>query len=820
MASSKSKLSSSTTPHSQRFKPTADISHANSSKTELDTVAKLDAERLAEEKIRFDPDVLAMACPWDKAARTVAVNSTKLAAEALESFLHHIPGVGVSNLPPQLDNSDLRGKLTLLAEAVKPWLLPLTDDVADLLSKEKAIYLYFRDFVLFVMECLKALHADSDIPAHYRLLLPNSTGSDSKGKDSTQGLKVDQVLVLRPWSDTIGQGVKDWHYADILAVAEAKVPDSAAAIKSASSTAGTVLSSFVEGRVPSKRKAAQGQMLCYSRPIYEYQHNRILIWGLTICGSLVRIYNSGPDCALSSADLDMRDAGGRRQFVEWLVCMSLGEDEQRGFNPAVQFVDDKQRGKYWKIDVPAIVDEGYHSDFTDHVTPYYSRGPTVVAGSSFGRNTRGFPATKDIDNIDRPDVFVKTAWQHTERKPNSTRLSELDCLRLIKKEFGSGKDGINVPILVAGGVMAKRLNDGSFVPLTTDAFYSSDILQRHEIVESSLAIDDEPNPLAEPSQPPLIAFRQQYALVTDKICEPLKTVKTADELIVVLFDAMRAHSWILENCGLLHRDISPNNIMVGRNKAANDRPSVYGMLIDFDCAINPNLERTARPERTGTKPFMSVANLEGHPEQRTELDDWESLLYVLCWVATFGINATDRGVLAKAHKEFKIPLEISLWHASSDMVAIAAKKRNHLHALDFFTTNITDRFPIQGEDDKLPDYFSLQCLAIDLYEALFQNPDVNASCRGALKKKDIAVVSKRSMHRFGPRKDGGTLQSFKNMTIESSGSTDDTAKSASNDPFVNRMEDSSKSTIIERLKGVLEYHAGIAKDALTAVSSE
>ncbi|KAJ2799039.1 hypothetical protein H4S07_005544, partial [Coemansia furcata] len=119
---------------------------------------------------------------------------------------------------------------------------------------------------------------------------------------------------------------------------------------------------------------------------------------------------------------------------------------------------------------------------------------------------------------------------------------------------------------------------------------------------------------------------------------------------------------------------------------------------------------------------------------RTELDDWESLLYVLCWIATFGINATDRGILAKAHKELRIPLEISLWHANSDMVAIAANKRNHLHALDFFTTNIADRFPIQGEDGELPDYFSLQCLAIDLYEALFQNPDVDASCRGALKK--------------------------------------------------------------------------------------
>ncbi|KAJ2901421.1 hypothetical protein GGI21_004695, partial [Coemansia aciculifera] len=106
---------------------------------------------------------------------------------------------------------------------------------------------------------------------------------------------------------------------------------------------------------PPKLRDAQGQLLCYSRHIYESQPNRAIFWGVTICGSLVRIYNSGPDFVLSSTDFDVRSVDGRKQFVEWIVNMGLCEDDRRGFSTAVQFVDnDVKHGKYWKFDVPAI----------------------------------------------------------------------------------------------------------------------------------------------------------------------------------------------------------------------------------------------------------------------------------------------------------------------------------------------------------------------------------------------------------------------------------------------------------------------------------
>ncbi|KAJ2731714.1 hypothetical protein IW152_004361 [Coemansia sp. BCRC 34962] len=215
---------------------------------------------------------------------------------------------------------------------------------------------------------------------------------------------------------------------------------------------------------------------------------------------------------------------------------------------------------------------------------------------------------------------------------------------------------------------------------------------------------------------------------------------------------------------------------------------------------------------------MSVPNLEGHPEQRTELDDWESLLYVLCWVATFGINADDREILAKWHKTLSIPLKISLWHADHDTVAIADDKRNHLHSLDMFITNIAQRFPTEQVSDGLPDYSPLSVLAIDLYSEMFQNSMVDGNCRGALKINNSVVVPKRAMYRGSSSKGGVPLESLRNMTIQPSKSTGNSANPASSDPFVNRTEPSTKVKIISGLKGALAHHATFALEALSGTS--
>ncbi|KAJ2506266.1 hypothetical protein GGI11_006724, partial [Coemansia sp. RSA 2049] len=84
------------------------------------------------------------------------------------------------------------------------------------------------------------------------------------------------------------------------------------------------------------------------------------------------------------------------------------------------------------------------------------------------------------------------------------------------------------------------------------------------------------------------------------------------------------------------------------------------MLIDFDCAlrIDGTTDHKARSEMTGTFPFMSINNLEASNVMRTELDDWESIIYVLCWLGTFGVNTGDE----KTHQRLDYSsLDILRW---------------------------------------------------------------------------------------------------------------------------------------------------------------
>ncbi|KAJ2373298.1 hypothetical protein H4S02_008907, partial [Coemansia sp. RSA 2611] len=119
----------------------------------------------------------------------------------------------------------------------------------------------------------------------------------------------------------------------------------------------------------------------------------------------------------------------------------------------------------------------------------------------------------------------------------------------------------------------------------------------------------------------------------------LKSVRSVDELIVVVGDVMAAHTAIVRRCGILHRDLSTNNIMFCRD----DDGMVRGLLIDFDNAVlQSDLHNEQRPDQIGTFPYMSIGNLEQSSVKRTALDDWESLIYILCWLGTIGINREDQ----------------------------------------------------------------------------------------------------------------------------------------------------------------------------------
>ncbi|KAJ2495277.1 hypothetical protein GGH96_006422, partial [Coemansia sp. RSA 1972] len=57
-----------------------------------------------------------------------------------------------------------------------------------------------------------------------------------------------------------------------------------------------------------------------------------------------------------------------------------------------------------------------------------------------------------------------------------------------------------------------------------------------------------------------VPVRIHNRMVMSPVGEPLHNLKSIDELIVVVGDVMTAHTAIFKRCGLLHCDLSDNNI--------------------------------------------------------------------------------------------------------------------------------------------------------------------------------------------------------------------------------------------------------------------
>ncbi|EFY85111.1 serine/threonine-protein kinase Sgk2 [Metarhizium acridum CQMa 102] len=114
---------------------------------------------------------------------------------------------------------------------------------------------------------------------------------------------------------------------------------------------------------------------------------------------------------------------------------------------------------------------------------------------------------------------------------------------------------------------------------------------------------------------------------------------SVQELLEALCDAIRAHRSLYLKGGILHRDISSNNIIITKAKDPGD---FKGMLIDLDLAKERETGPSGARHQTGTMQFMAIEVLRGIDHSYRH--DLESFFYVLLWMcarsswAKFGGN--------------------------------------------------------------------------------------------------------------------------------------------------------------------------------------
>ncbi|KAJ2654032.1 hypothetical protein IWW48_006338, partial [Coemansia sp. RSA 1200] len=442
-----------------------------------------------------------------------------------------------------------------------------------------------------------------------------------------------------------------------------------------------------------------------------------------------------------------------------------------------------------------------YDDETEETQKYAIRRTIMSADDIFGRHTRCFVATP-IGYTSRnvamsgiaggsnlQEVVIKDAWPPAESPVLEDPRSEIVLLRKIRSEFEANPPSPPhiYPKFVVGGHIKLARDDGTHEIDTTDAIFKLMDVERLDPPPGN----DEMEEFHWRYQP----FRAHRRIVMSPVGHSIKTVLNEKELIIVLAESMRCHSSILGRCGILHRDISTNNILVVRlgshGTGADTDASVFsrpsssplpcGLLIDFDFAIEVGIsERVARPERSGTLPYMSIANLLNLQTGRTALDDWESLLYVVCWLATVGICSNDRTTYTDLED-----LQICRWRVGT-LEKIADTKRKHMNSTSNFEDLIAREFRKQ--------YKLLPLLAIALHKALFVNPN----CPGALVKSE----------RLNRLVDLDSLDSLDSLVF------DQQELGSNDDPLIKRNE--YADDIIANLQSVMQKFEHFARKKLNS----
>ncbi|KAJ2255355.1 hypothetical protein GGI13_001662 [Coemansia sp. RSA 455] len=569
------------------------------------------------------------------------------------------------------DDDDDSARIAHIDE-MRDWLL------GKPLRLESGMYGPITAFVSYVALCVQAQRDKAGSTAGIRRLIYPADKADYQPDDSDDKTRIDIGLCSMDFDDPAPTASTRTPYHKLLAVVEAKVRSG----------------SF---------KEAWPQLYGYTRQMYQAQHNLSSAWGFAICGHEVRVCHFGNDVAVSSKPMNVTTPKGRRAFIELLINWSMCEDFQLGRDPTIVHLPDLD---CWQIDCP---DDTSRSIDTKP-RRYYFNEVVCHADHLFGRHTRCFLATATKPTVGSPlvpTVVIKDAWAFSERSIDEDVRDETKMLKKIRATLGEHikpDDDIIYPKIVVGGRVSFE-RDGTSVEDNSDAMYQG----------SNLADNA------------TLRFRVHRRIVMSQIGQRLHTLESVDEFITVVCDVMRCHNAIFEHCQILHRDISDNNILVIKQDGI-----ARGLLIDFDCAIDTSIEKagTTRPEMTGTLPFMSINNLSESNVTRTVLDDYESLLYLVCWLATLGIGSSQH------HREGKDleKLPIARWR-KLPIGAIIEAKSMHFGTEKRLMTNIAVYFSsAKGSSDANddPDKNMLTRFVTILRRIIFDNTSegVGFECRG------------------------------------------------------------------------------------------
>ncbi|KAH9025840.1 hypothetical protein EDB85DRAFT_2149458 [Lactarius pseudohatsudake] len=126
---------------------------------------------------------------------------------------------------------------------------------------------------------------------------------------------------------------------------------------------------------------------------------------------------------------------------------------------------------------------------------------------------------------------------------------------------------------------------------------------------------------------------RHHRLILDDVGKKLNTFRCSRDMVRAVHAALVAHRDAFEKCKILHRDISPNNILLTESADFDG-----GLLIDWDLCKqvdpgDPSAGSARQAARTGTWQFMAADLIENPNINQTFVHDIKSAFFVLLWMA-------------------------------------------------------------------------------------------------------------------------------------------------------------------------------------------
>lgn len=381
----------------------------------------------------------------------------------------------------------------------------------------------------------------------------------------------------------------------------------------------------------------------YAREVLAAQDARRFVLGFTLCGSFMRIWLFDRLGGIASEQFDINTDGLR--FVSTILGFLWMSKEELGFDPTI--ITAKGR-RFMEID---------RNGTTELLV---LDGLMKRARCIAGRATTCWKAYREEDP--HAPFVVKDSWQYLGRDDEGALLREatgkgaVHVARYYHHETvqvrnadddvrNNVRKGLDVTKATNYRQIRSRLSSSTSTASFSRTGRSSSIVgTKRSSDKSGGPLPPSKRPYStSPSKPASGALpnRVHRRIILSDYGIPIYQAGSRKALLAALADCIEGHESLRRKAGLLHRDISIGNLMVGQDNR--------GFLIDLDLAIKEQRVGVSGAKgKTGTRAFMAIGALLG--EQHSFMHDLESFFWVLFWICIHCDGPGEGTVVAQFDK--------------------------------------------------------------------------------------------------------------------------------------------------------------------------